>query len=435
MDESAVNGVGTDESRRVFVARQPILDRHQRVTAYELLFRGSAEAGLAEISDPSLATARVAIDALLSMGLSDVLGPHKGFLNVDLEMLASEAIEVLPVERFVLEVLETVPPWALERCRELKDLGFEIALDDFVPQDSRKELLDVADYVKVDLTLTDPASLSGLVSDLRRSDVRLLAEKVETNEEFENCMDLGFELFQGYFFSKPTTLLGNKLEPHRIGLMSAFRAVSEEQTSDTLEEIFKRDATLGVQLLRIANSAALASVNKITSFEHAIMYIGRRQLRRWILLMLYASNDSVPAARAIIEVAAVRGRMLEMMAPLIASGAASDSAINDRAFLVGMLSLSDSILGVPCNDLIKELALEPEVGEAILGYSGPLGDLLRVAEAVEGGRFVELAGLLESLGLSSEQLGNALSEAYVWYRQLDGGDTLTSTERADHDVA
>ncbi len=331
---------------------------------------------------------------------------------------------MLPVDRFVLEVLETVPPWALDRCRELKDRGFEIALDDFRPGDDRETMLDVADYVKVDLTLTDPVDLPRLVSDLRRSNACLLAEKVETSAEFERCMELDFELYQGYFFARPTMLSGQKLEPHRVGLLSAFRVVSEEQPTEELDEFFKRDPKLGVQLLRIANSSALGSAQKITSFEHAIMYVGRRELRRWILLMLYAGSGGVAIESAVLEVAAIRGRLLELMAPLLSSGAACDPSSHDRAFLVGMLSLSDVILGLPQTDLAQELALEPEIGAAILDGHGPLGDLLRVAEAIEGGRFGELAQLLESLGFSAEQLSHAQSEAYAWYREMGSVEGL-----------
>ena len=408
---------------QIFVARQPILDRHRNIVAYELLFRDSLEAGFANVADGSSATARVAIDTFLSMGISAVLGPYKGFLNVDLEMLASEAIEALPAERFVLEVLESVPPWALERCIELRQRGFKIALDDFVTGDARTALLQSADYVKVDLPLARSGSLPGLVRDLRAYPVCLLAEKVETNAEFDECMDLGFDLFQGYFFAKPTTLTGSKLELRRGGLLTAFRAISDDKSTGELEEVFKRDVQLGFQLMRIANSAALGSIQRITSFEHAVMYVGRHQLRRWILLMLYASGGDEQKVSPAIELAAVRGRLLELLAPLIAT---SGAEIKERAFMAGMLSLADAILGSNLGDIIQELRVEPQVESAILKHRGTLGDLLRVAEAIENGRFAELAEILESLGISAEQLGHAQSEAYAWYRQM-GADQLVGT--------
>ena len=414
----------TLDSSQIFVARQPILDRHRRLVAYELLFRDSAETGFANVLDASHATARVAIDTFLSMGISTVLGPYRGFLNVDLEMLASEAIEALPAERFVLEVLETVPPWALERCLQLKERGFEIALDDYVPGDGRYDLLQSADYVKVDLTLTDSRSLAKLVRELKAHPTRLLAEKVETNLDFAQCVALDFELFQGYFFAKPTTLTGNKLELERAGLLSVFRVLSGDGSTHELEDIFKRDARLGVQLLRIANSAALGSIQKITTFEHAIMYVGRAQLRRWILLMLYASGGDSQSLNPAIELAAVRGRLLELLAPMIPASSNHDLASKEGAFLAGMLSLGDAILGASLRTIVDELRVEPLVGSAILDHSGSLGELLRVAEALETGHFGDITELLDSLGLSAEQLTSAQQEAFSWFRGMGADDVI-----------
>ena len=415
----------TRDSREIFVARQPILDGENELFAYELLFRDSATAGLADFPDASRATARVAIDTFLSMGVSAVLGPCRGFLNVDLEMLASEAIEALPADRFVLEILETVPAWAIDRCLELRQKGFELALDDYVPGDPREALLGSADYVKVDLTLTDRAELPDLVRTLRKSRARLLAEKVETRAEFEACRELGFELFQGYFFAKPTTLSGTQLSATRAGLITAFRAVSEDRPLGALEEVFKRETRLGVQLLRIANSAALGSRQKITSFEHAIMYVGRHQLRRWILMMLYAADGDASSVNPVIELAAIRGRLLELLAPLVSTWGPSEAMAKEGAFLAGMLSLGDAILSGSLPEVIAELCVAPEVESAVLDRRGVLGALLSVAEAVEEGRFAELAELLDSLGLSVDQLGHAQREAWGWFRQAGADEVLT----------
>lgn len=413
------------DSNEIFVARQPILDRENELFAYELLFRDSASTGSACFPDASRATARVAIDTFLSMGMSAVLGPHRGFLNVDLEMLASEAIEALPADRFVLEILETVPSWAIDRCLELKQRGFELALDDYVPGDPREALLGSADYVKVDLTLTGREALPDLVGDLAAHPVRLLAEKVETRAEFDECKRLGFELFQGYFFAKPTTLSGSQLAANRAGLIAAFRAVSDDRSMTALEEVFKREARLGVQLLRIANSAALGARQQITSFEHAIMYVGRHQLRRWILLMLYAADGEAGSVSPAIELAAVRGRLLELLAPLVQSWESSDGMAKEGAFLAGMLSLGDAIMDGSLSQIIGDLCVAPEVESAVLDRRGSLGTLLSIAEAVEEGRFAELAELLASVELSVDQLGHAQREAWVWFRQAGAYEVLT----------
>jgi EAL and modified HD-GYP domain-containing signal transduction protein len=405
------------ESGRAFVARQPILDRRRRLQAYELLFRSCADATAADVFDSSQATACVAVDAFLSMGLSTVLGPHKGFLNVDLEMLASEAIEALPSSRIVLEILETVPPWALERCKELRRRGFELALDDYVPGDDRSALLDSVDFVKVDLMETGRAALPALVRELRGHDVSLLAEKVETSEEFEECIRLGFDLSQGYFFAKPTTLSGRRLDPERSALLGVFRALSEERPNAEIGDIIKRHARLGVQLLRIANSAALGSVQEITNLEHAIMYVGRLPLRRWVLLMLYASGGADASVNPVLELAAIRGRLLELLAPH-SSLQQSASATNDQAFLAGVLSLGDAILDAKLAEILDELRIDSEIRSAVLERSGELGRLLQVAEHLEADRFDELSELLTSTGLSMDQVADSLHQAFAWYRQM-----------------
>lgn len=402
---------------RIFVARQPILDSGSNVIAYELLFRDSDEASVANLPDPSIATARVAIDSVLSMGISTLLGPHLGFINVDLELLASEAIQALPPDRFVLEILETVPPWAIDRCIELREMGFRLALDDYVPGDERRNLLKSADYVKVDLTLTDPDDLPHLASALHAQGTCLLAEKVESHQEFERCAHLGFELFQGYYFAKPATLAGKKTAVAEQGLINAFRALSTNRPVAELEELFKREASLGVQLLRIANSAALGAAQRISSFEHAIMYVGSAQLRRWILLMLYAGGGDTRVAGPAVEVAVIRGRMLELLVPMAAAGK-SDEATRECAFLAGMLSLGEAIMKRDRSELVDELGVAAEIASAITDREGLLGDLLRVCEALEKGRFDEVASLLDGLGLVPDHLIHAQREAYSWFREL-----------------
>ncbi len=402
---------------QVFVARQPILDRDRNLVAYELLFRGSRSAGSAEFVDGTLATARVAIDAIFGMGISTVLGPHRGFINVDLEMLASEAIEALPPERFVLEVLESVPGWAVARCLELHERGFELALDDFVPDDDRSELLSASRYVKVDLIQTDREELPELARALRARGVSLLAEKVESPEEFERCKALDFELFQGFFFSRPATFKGTQARPERNGLLGAFRAIVDDRPLGELADVFKRHARLGVQLLRIANSAALGSRQRITAIEHAIMYVGREQLRRWVLLLLYASDGPDGAAHPALELAAVRGRLIELLAPMLERRANATEELGDLGFLAGMLSLADVILDKKLGDLFDELSVHEAVRTAVLERRGPIGQLLCIAEALEEGRFPELASALEACGLGVEHLAHAQREAYLWVRQ------------------
>ncbi|MCC6658878.1 MAG: EAL domain-containing protein, partial [Rhodocyclaceae bacterium] len=194
----------------IFIGRQPILDREQRMFAYELLFR-SGRQNFAQVSDDTTATATVLSHAITELGLEAALGPYLGFINLDARMLMSEVLEMLPRDKFVLEVLETVDltPPVIARCRALKDLGFTLALDDFVSlEDQHRPLLEMADIVKVELMGMSEADLAATVKTLRQWPVRLLAEKVDNEAQVKHCLALGFELFQGYYFAKPTIIAG-----------------------------------------------------------------------------------------------------------------------------------------------------------------------------------------------------------------------------------
>jgi EAL and modified HD-GYP domain-containing signal transduction protein len=406
-----------ERTHDAFVARQPILDRRQSIAAYELLFRDGAAASGAAIDQPSRATARVAIDTFVTMGTASVLGDRRGFLNADLELLASEALEALPTEQIVLEVLESVPAWAHARCLELRRAGFALALDDYVPGDPRRPMLDAADFVKVDLVLTPGAELPALVRELRDSGAQLVAEKVETRDDFQRCLDLGFDFFQGYYFAKPVTLSARRHDPERTALLEAFRALSEDTEVVELENCFKRHTDLGIHVLRFANSAGMGSRTKIATLQHAIMYLGIVPLRRWVLLMLYGGSDASAGAGPLAELAAVRGRLLELLLDAVDPELASQVS-KECAFLAGMLSLADALLERDLGEVIDELRVDPVIREATLERRGTLGLLLRAVECLEQGNFTELAERLREAGMPTEALADAQREAYGWIRNV-----------------
>ena len=336
------------EKAQIFVGRQPILDRQQRVVAYELLFRASATADRAVFDQQQRASARVIVNTFGSMGADNVLGTHRGFFNVGAGVLMHDVIEALPSERAVIEVLEDVEatPEVVARCHELKSLGFTLALDDWVPGDARVPLLDLADVVKVDLPEVDAKSLARLVRRLRRRSLQILAEKVETRAEFDRCHDLGFDLFQGYFFARPVVIEGAALDPRRLGMLRLLEQINEEATSDELVDTLKHEVTLGVSLLRLVNCAALSTRNKIGSIADAVGYLGRDQLRRWLTILLYASDDGDAGRDPLLQTAAHRGRLMELVVEHALFERDGRKA-EGQAFLVGMLSLVDARLWGP----------------------------------------------------------------------------------------
>lgn len=410
------------ERGQVFVARQPIVDREQRVVAYELLFRASAEASSAgPIADSSRLALRTIIDTFMRMGSDKLLGPHHGYFNVSAEVLESEYVEALPADRVVLEILEsaTVTSQLIARCAELRKAGFTLALDDYVPDDSREEMLDVVDVVKVDLRQVSSKDLPGFVRSLRKAKVRLLAEKVELPEEFEACRKLGFHLFQGYHFARPSTVEARSVDPERSALLQLYRSVAADAEVGVLAEHLKRHPGLGMNLLRLVNSVGLARTNAIATVEHAVVVLGRKQLRRWLMLLLFAGVGAEGLASPLLQTAAVRGRLMELLTLRDATDPDTREQ-GERAFLVGMLSLAEAALGILPEQLAVELSLDEEVRSALVECDGSLGELLQLVTSIEEGAFEGVAARSAELAIDPDRLMRAEAAAWSWAAELSG---------------
>jgi EAL and modified HD-GYP domain-containing signal transduction protein len=411
----------TDE---IFIGRQPILDRRESLFAYELLFRGSAGADVADFGRHKTAASRVIVDTFGSLGAEAVLGPHFGFLNVTREILLSDVVEALPRDKVVLELLETIPSNSniQARCRQLRKAGFKLALDDFEMDDPRLPLVDEVHFVKVDVMAVEAKVLPWLVRSLRRSSVKLLAEKVEDREQFGFCQRLGFDYFQGFYFARPLTLAGRRLDPSRGVLLQIFDKLGRDADVEDLADTFKLHPNLGVNLLRLVNSAALATRHKISSVPAALAFLGRRQLRRWIMLLLFAGSTSHGLTSPLLQMAAIRGRIMEFLVDR--QGGAADREFSDQAFIVGMLSLMDALLGTPVDALARQLNLDDRIREALIERKGRLGELLALAEHLEQGDLSGTEALLRSQQLSERDIARAQLDAFQWVdRLLRGGES------------
>ena len=406
--------------QEIFIGRQPILDRDQRMFAYELLFR-SGRQNFAQVSDDRMATATVLSHAITELGLEAALGPYLGFINLDARMLMSEVLEMLPRDKFVLEVLETVEltPQVVARCRALKDMGFTLALDDFVTlEDQHRPLLEMADIVKVELMGMSEADLAGTVKALRHWPVKLLAEKVDNEAQVKRCLELGFELFQGYYFAKPTIIAGKKLSHSEMTLNRLLGLILEDADTGDLEAIFKPEPGLTLNLMRLTNSAASGVRQKITSVRHAITVLGRRQLQRWLQLLVYAdASPNGPLASPLMQLAATRGRFLEQLAGDLMG---SDRDLVDRAFMTGIMSLMPVLLHVPIGEVMQGLNVANDVREALETRRGVLGRMLQLAEKQEEGDLDACFALIVELpGLDTERVNAILAQAMAWANNLN----------------
>ena len=406
--------------QEIFLARQPIVDRNEGLVAFELLFR-SANKTDAGVVDDTNATAQVIINAFGEMGIADVLGANKGFINVDAVFLHSDLIEMLPRQQVVIELLETIVIDAaiIARCRELKAKGFTLAVDDVVElSDEIRSLLGLVDIVKLDLMAIDAAHLPALVQELKRYPVKLLAEKVEDREQARHCVEMGFDLFQGYHFARPEMLSGKRANPSNMALLNIFSLMASGAENQEIEDSFKAHADLTYSLMRMVNSAGSGLATKISSLKHGLMVLGREPLKRWVQLLLYASDKGDSTVSPLMQLAATRGKSMELIA-LHESGGDRDYA--DRAFMVGMLSLLDVLLGEPLSGILARMSLQEDVEVALLRHEGALGNLLGHCKKLELGDLESVRAALHSHPLlSMETLNKAQLEAMAWANSISG---------------
>ncbi|MDD2367429.1 MAG: EAL domain-containing protein [Desulfuromonadaceae bacterium] len=401
-------------SERFFMGRQPILDRNQEIIGYELLFR-SADMDHAVFDDYSNAATTVITHALSSFGMHEVLGEKFGFVNVPLSLLLSEMLELMPIGQTVLELLEIIEldEQVIQRCRELKELGFLLALDDHEYDESNDEIYYLVDIIKIDILLTDIKTLPEIVRNLRKYSVKLLAEKVETVEQFNLCYEMGFDLFQGYFFARPVVLNRRKIDVSGLALLKLLQQLTMGASLELIEMTFKENPGLSYNLLKLVNSVALGMREKIKTLRHAILLIGMNPLRRWTQLSLFSGHDARSMNNPLLELAAVRGRLMEIMLKQLVGRNANDEQA-EAAFMVGILSLLDVLFETPMDEIITNLNLNDDVSSALLRREGQLGKMLVLAEKLEVTDFDAVTLLLDECGVSLEQLLTAQLEAFNW---------------------
>ncbi|MCD0458114.1 EAL and HDOD domain-containing protein [Roseiconus lacunae] len=358
---------------KAFVGRQPIFTPAQEVYGYELLFR-SSETSAADFRDGDHATATVLMSAFTDIGLQTLVNDKRAFINTTRNLLVDGTLSCLPQDRMVLEVLEDVDPEPeiLHALRELRETGYTIALDDFVYRPELEPLVELADLIKIEFPAIANEDLAEHVSRLREHGVKtILAEKVETQEDFELCRDIGCDLFQGYFFSKPQVISRGKMQSN---VAAVIRLVSELQdpniTPTDVEAIIQMDANLSYRLLRFVNSAAAGTTCKIGSLRQATALMGIHRLRSLASMLILTGLDE-KKPKELINLAMTRAKTCELLAN------SSDSAHPERFYTVGLFSVLDAMLDQPMEDVLESLPLETEINDALLDQSGPMGEILR----------------------------------------------------------
>lgn len=399
----------------IFVARQPIFDLHERVTAYELLYRRDAERLEAEGVDASTMSARVITNAFLGIGVREITGGVPAFVNFTRDRLLDRTWELLDAREVVVELLESVrcDDETLGACRALRTAGFRLALDDFVYDPTFDPILELAWVVKVDVLGRDDAELRPVVRELKRFDVKLLAERVETEEVHARCKALGFDLFQGYFYARPETLQKEDLEATQITILRLLNLLRDPDVADAqLEEAFRGDPALTYKLLRIVNSAALGG-RGIESIPHAVRLVGRGPLHKWLAVLLAGSFAAQGGANTELALTALaRARLMELVAER-----SNRKLPAHPLFMTGLFSLMDALMRAPMDRVLARVEVAPDVKSALLTRTGVQAPALMLAEAYEEGDFDLARALAGQVGIDADEVVRLYVDALGWARE------------------
>jgi len=397
-----------------FVARQPILTADEKVFGYELLFRDGLENCFRnpDVDEASRST----LNTSMLLGLDVLCDGRRAFINCSRDILLKEYVTLLPSNQTVVEVLESVPAddQVIAACRQLKEAGYMIALDDFAVNDPREPLTDIADIIKVDLRDTSAADAAAMVKRYGPWRCRMLAEKVETREEFVAARQAGFLYFQGYFFRRPEVLTAHEIPANRLNYLRMLKAVSQPELDvREIENVVKGEASLCYRLLRYLNSAAFGFANEIHSVRHALAILGEREVRRWIRLVATLGAGQGKSSELVLS-AMVRARFCEVLSPKIPHG---DSDL----FLMGLLSLMDAILELPMSQVLDNIPIDQETKAVLLGGSSRLRPFYQLMLAQESGEWKTASELTAQLHLNEADVAECYWQAMQWAWQMSAG--------------
>lgn len=399
---------------KIHLARQPVFNRNKKIHGYELLFRDGALNAFPGI-DGDTATSQLLSSSFFNAGIDDVSRGKKAFINFTRKLLVEKIPTMFPRERIVVEVLEDVEvaDEVVCACREMADAGYEIALDDFVYSPHWKPLLPLSKIIKIDFRLSSMDEVEDHVARLADYPVKLLAEKVETHEEFKKALDLGFHYFQGYFFCRPEIFSGRDISPTKINILQIMAELNREDFDFTdLEKLVARDVSLAYKLLHYMNSPYFRRVTEISNVKQAIVLLGEMGMRRFISLIVMTKLASEKPDE-LVRTSIARARLCELLGR--ESPLAVDSA---ELFTLGLFSLIDAILDDTMERLMEKLPLTENIKKALVEGEGRLKDFIELTVFYEMGDWDNVSAIAGTIGVTEEKLPGFYVDALSW------GDSL-----------
>ncbi|WP_027359931.1 EAL and HDOD domain-containing protein [Desulforegula conservatrix] len=400
-----------------YLARQPIFDKTKSIYAYELLFRGGMDNFMPAV-DGDHASSKLLSSTFYTIGLEAITSGKKAFINFTQKLIEQKIPLVFPHEITVVEILENVLPTKeiIQAVNEIKEKGYLLALDDFVFLPELMPLIKMADIIKIDFRLTPKDEILKLLDEFKKRDIHVLflAEKIETNEEFKDAVEMGFSYFQGYFFCKPEIIKGREISTSQITLLQIMAEVSNEKFDFTkAESLIERDINLSFKLLKYINSAYFKGKREISKIKDAILMLGADELRRFISLIAMSQlNSSKPDA--LIFTSAFRAKFCDLVAHHVAEGGDYGSEF----FTVGMFSLIDAILDQTMGKIMEQLPLSPVIKDALIKKKGRAGDYLLLCEKYELADWSGVSDISARLGINDDKLPDIYLEACRWSSEI-----------------
>ena len=399
---------------QVFVARQPIFDRQQKVHAYELLFRSGID-NYFDHFDEDQASSKVMIDGFLSIGIEKLTGGKKAFINFTRDLLINEYATLFPKQFTVIELLENMEPdeKVIAACRKLKKLGYLLALDDFIHEEKLDPLVALADIIKIDFLQIKGDQRRACAQKFGSQGTRILAKKVETAEEFNQAMEMGYTDFQGYFFSKPVIISGKAIPGFKLNYLRILQEISHlELDMRRIEAIIKQEVSISYKLLKYINSALFGFRRRIESIGQVLALLGETNVRKWVsLIALSGMGEDKPMELVINSL--VRARFCELAAPKI--------GLRDRSqdlFLLGMFSMIDAIIDRPMPEILAELPISADIKGALLGGSSRFRDVHEAMFAYERGNWETFSESASKLRLDETAVPDLYQESVEWANQI-----------------
>lgn len=404
-----------------FVARQPIFDAKMEIYGYELLFRTSLDNFFPKDVDADQATSTLIVDQFIVNNIERVIEGKLAFINFTENLLKSEMALHLPKNEVVIEILENVfgSPETVAACEKLRKLGYQLALDDFVLTGDKLPLVKLAHIIKIDLLATPGPARAALIQKFKGQGIQFLAEKVETQAEFDLAKRQGFTFFQGYFFCKPQIIVGQRLTESKTTKLQLIRSVNQPNVDfKQITDIIKQDVALTYKLLRYINSAAFGFSRPIESLQQAVVYLGLGPLRKWVTLVALAElGDNKPSE--LIRATLLRAKFCEGI------GVATRDPEPDQLFLIGMFSMADALMDKALKDVLSDMPLAPEIKTILLQTPGTgaaretrLKNAFELVKAYEHGHWAQVDTLCTNLQLDKERLPELYEEAVTWAHEF-----------------